>query len=389
MKGADAFDRDIQEQAELAITSADVILFVVDAQSGITPDDRALAKTLRASKKTVFVLANKADNAGLRKKAEQGAWKSLGFDMPFAIAANQGSGVGDVLDAVWKKLHALGRPPADVSDVVPTRIMVVGTPNVGKSTLLNALVGHKRFITSPIAHTTREPNDTKIEIGDKTFVLMDTAGIRKMAGVKKRGGMELVGVMKTLGLLPLTDVALLVIDVTQEIGEQEKKLIEKIVENNVGIIIIANKWDLVKNKTPDTQTAYLDYLAKKLPFILWAPVMFTSALTGAKVEKIFTLASKVKDERFRQIPEDEVWAFMKGIMKQHQPSRGKGVKHPVILRFRQMGVSPPTFSLTVKGQRADTLHASYLRFIENRLREKYDFTGTPIVIHSKSERRFA
>ncbi|MEK9130962.1 MAG: ribosome biogenesis GTPase Der [Patescibacteria group bacterium] len=389
LKGTDVFDRDIREQAELAIDTADLILLVVDTKTGPTPDDRALAKRLRDSRKAVMLLTNKADNAPLRKKAIGEEWKALGLGQPLAIAANQGSGVGDVLDLAWTTLKKIDKPPVEVSDVTPTRLMVIGTPNVGKSTLLNALVGSKRFITSTVAHTTREPNDTKIEVAGKTYILIDTAGIRKLSGVRKRGGMELAGVMKTIHLLPQCDVALLVIDVSAEIGVQEKKLIEKIVESNVGIVIVANKWDLAKNKTSTTQNEYLSYLAKMLPFIPWAPVVFTSALSGAKVEKVLEAASHVHDERYRLIDEEEVWAFMKSIMKQHQPSRGKGVKHPVILRLRQIKVAPPTFSLTVKGQRADSLHPSYLRFIENRLREKYGFDGSPIVILAKAERRFA
>ncbi len=389
LKGNDPFDRDIREQVKIAVADADVILFLVDVKTGPQPDDRALAKTLRSSKKPIFLLANKADTPSLRRKAESDEWKALGLGMPMAIAAHQGMGTGDLLDVVWKKLIEIGRPPVEVSEVVPTRLIVVGTPNVGKSTLLNAIVGHKRFITSPVAHTTREPNDTRVEVDGKSYILIDTAGIRKLAGVRKRGGMEFAGVMKTLGMLPQTDVALLVIDVNADIGVQEKKLIEKIVESNVGIVIVANKWDLTKFKTPATQNEYLAYLAEELPFIPWAPVIFTSALSGAKVEKVLETASHVHNERYKQIDEKEIWLFMKKIMKQHQPSRGKGVKHPVILRFRQTGVAPPTFSLTVKGQRADSVHPSYLRFIENRLREEYGFDGSPMVMHAKAERRFA
>ena len=264
LKGTDVFDRDIREQAELAIDTADLILLVVDTKTGPTPDDRALAKRLRDSRKAVMLLTNKADNAPLRKKAIGEEWKALGLGQPLAIAANQGSGVGDVLDLAWTTLKKIDKPPVEVSDVTPTRLMVIGTPNVGKSTLLNALVGSKRFITSTVAHTTREPNDTKIEVAGKTYILIDTAGIRKLSGVRKRGGMELAGVMKTIHLLPQCDVALLVIDVSAEIGVQEKKLIEKIVESNVGIVIVANKWDLAKNKTSTTQNEYLSYLAKML-----------------------------------------------------------------------------------------------------------------------------
>lgn len=389
VKGRDPFDADIREQVDMAVKTSDLILLVVDVKIGITPDDRALAKRLRQSKKPVILLANKADNPSLRRRATSDTWQALGLGSPLPIAANQGMGVGDLLDVAWKTLKKLGVPPVEVSQVRPTRIMVIGTPNVGKSTLLNALVGSKRFITSPVAHTTREPNDTLLEFDDKRYILIDTAGIRKLAGVKKRGGMELSGVIKTLRQLPRCDVALLVLDVNSDVGVQEKKLIEKIIESNVGIVIVANKWDLAKGKTAQSQNDYLRYLSSAIPFLRYAPVIFTSALTGSKMEKLLPLASHVHDERYRMIDEQEVWEFMKTVMKTHQPSRGKGVKHPVILRFRQIGVAPPTFSLTVKGQRADTLHASYLRFIENRLREQYGFDGTPIVINAKAERRFA
>jgi len=275
----------------------------------------------------------------------------------------------------------------EVSTAVPTRVMVLGTPNVGKSSLFNAVLGQKRFITSPIAHTTREPNDTLAEIDGKQYILIDTAGVRKLAGVRKRGGLESAGVERTIDLLPEADVVLFVLDVTAQIGGQEKHLVGRILEENTGIVVVANKWDLVKDKTTDTQKEYLSYIASMFPFASFAPIVFTSALSGQHVEKMFKAVAHVQDERYRFVQEEDLDAFMKQIMRVHRPSRGKGVAHPKIVRFRQTRVAPPRFELTVKGGREDVLHPSYLHFIENRLRETFGFDGTPIRIESKAIRK--
>lgn len=392
MKAIDPFDRDIREQAELAINECDLVLFLVDVKVGINPDDRMIAKRLRESKKPIILVGNKADTPALRRTVESGEWKALALGTPFAIAAHQGQAVGDLLEDVWKKLKKAKRPPVPVSEVATTRVMVIGTPNVGKSTLLNAIVGQKRFITSPVAHTTREPNDTLIEVpmkdgGTKRYIFVDTAGIRSMAGVKKRGGMELAGVMKTLKLLPHVDVAILVLDVLGEIGNQEKKIIELLSESNTATMIVANKWDLVPNKETTTQNDYLRHVAAKIPFFTYAPIVFTSALTGQHVQKLLDVVDHVQDERYKQIDEDTLNEFLKRMIKKHLPSRHKGVSHPVVLKFHQTSVAPPVFALTIKGKRADVLHPSYLRFLENQLREEFGFDGTPIRMRSRTELR--
>lgn len=383
----DPFGEEIKTQAETATKNADLVLFVVDAQTGVVPDDRELARWLKQRKKPILLVANKADNASMRNLAGSDAWKALGFGAPVPISAKQGVGVGDLLDRTWEMLRDVKHPPLEISEFTPTRVMVFGTPNVGKSSLLNAILNEPRFITSPIAHTTREPNDTLVEVDGRQYLFIDTAGLRKMGGVKKRGGFEILGVKKTLQRLPKTDVILFVIDATAPIGMQEKHLAGLILEEKKGMIVVANKWDLVKDKEPGTPQEYLRFIAAHLPFLSWAPVVFTSALTKQRITTLLELIAQVQDERYKMVPEEDLETFLKVMVQRHRPSRGKGVKHPTILRLRQVGVAPPHFVMTVKGVRADVIHPSYLRFVENQLREQFGFDGTPLHITAHAERR--
>ncbi len=385
---ADEIERNIVEQAAMAIAEADLVFFVVDMMVGPTPDDLDIAKRLFKAKKPVLVLGNKADTAPLRARADGKDWLSWPLPRPMCISAKQGSGVGDVLDAARDMLIAIGKPPQEISKVATMRVAVLGEPNVGKSTLLNAMLGQKRFITANIAHTTREPNDAPLERNGKHYSFIDTAGVRRNATIRNAGlHLEAQGVFRTMEILKETDVALFVLDVKKGIGAHDKQLAGILADAGVSVIIVANKWDLVEGKTPNTINEVERYMRGLLPHLKYAPIVFVSALHEQRTNVLFDTIDNVFQSRFVHLSDAETKAFISQVIVKHKPSKGKGVKHPRITSFHQGGVNPPMFMLTVNLSREDSLADSYLRFIENILREKYQFVGTPIRIRVSATRK--
>ena len=385
---ADEIERNVIEQAELAIKSADAIFFVVDITTPPTPDDLDIAHKLLKLKKPVLVLANKADNAALRASLFDSNWKSWPLGKPMSVSAKQGTGVGDVLDAATELLEKQGTPAVEISEITTMRVAVFGEPNVGKSTLLNALLGEKRFITANVPHTTRQPNDVLFEHNDKTYQFIDTAGVRKHASMMRSGTrLEKVGVDKTMDTIARADVALFVIDITTGVTAQDRHLAGILAEEGISTIIIANKWDLIPNKTPTSVNDYEKTIKSYLPQLKYAPVLFTSALTGQRAQDVFELVEHVFATRFTQLSDEEAHSFMSRAIARHKPSRGKGVKHPKVQKFYQTRVNPPVFTLFVNLPRKDSLADSYLRFLENLLRDYYDFKGTPIRIKVETGRK--
>ncbi len=385
---SDEIERNIVEQATIAIDQADLIFFVVDVSVGPTADDREIAKLLFAKKKPVLVIGNKADTAPLRKRIDGDDWKNWALPRPLPVSARQGTGVGDILDAARDALIAIGKPPCDIQHIATMRVAVLGEPNVGKSTLLNALLGEKRFITAPVAHTTREPNDALCTRDGKNYLFVDTAGIRKASSIRNSGThLEAQGVERTMLMLEKTDVALFVLDVKKGLTSHDKHLAGMLADSGVSVIIVLNKWDLVENKTTTTVNEVERYIRGLLPQLKYAPVVFVSALTGQRANAVFTAIDASFQSRFTQLNDAETKAFISRAITKHRPSRGKGVKHPRIIKFVQSSVNPPTFLLAVNLSRKDSLADSYLRFLENLLRDQYTFTGTPIRMRVAASRK--
>lgn len=382
----DVIERNIAKQAELAIKQADLILFVADVESGPLPQDRELAKRLIRAQKPVIVVGNKAESLSEITSVQNKEWRLAGLPTPMAVSALRGTGTGDLLDAVYEQLKKSGQPPVELQKVDATRIAVIGKPNVGKSSLLNAILGEERFIASPVAHTTREPNDVLLQTGDKSYILIDTAGIRKMAKVKKTGGLEAAGVERTKRILNQTDVALFVVDASEPFGTQEKVLAGLLKESQVGVVMVANKWDLIGNKNPSTMQEFKRYIADTFPFLSWAPVIFVSALTKQRVPEIFTMVDDVQKKRNTEISEDDLEKFWRAAVGHHLPTKGKGPQPPRVLGMNQVDTCPPVFMLTIKAKRLEALSPSWLRYLENRMRERFDLTGTPIVINVQKAR---
>lgn len=388
-KTSDVIEQQMIAQAKKAFKEADATLFVVDAKTGPMPQDKPIADILNKGGMPVLVVANKAETAAERAAVDATAWHLKGLGHPLPISATRGTGVGDLLDRLFELLESTGHAPLPFSPLVATRVAVIGKPNVGKSTLLNAIIGAERFVTSPIAHTTREPNDTLVRVGDKSYVLIDTAGMRKKSKVKKAGGLEAEAVKRNEDVIRRADVALLVVDATEPIGAQEKTLAGFLKNARCGIVVIVNKWDLVEEKTPKTMNEYRTYIAASIPFLHWVPVLFVSALSKQRVHTIFATVDEVQESRKRWMDEKKLADFLKKTLTSHTPMKGAGTASPKILGITQVSIEPPTFNLIVRAKRLQTLHDSYLRFLSNRLQETFELKGTSVRIHVRAARSVA
>jgi GTP-binding protein len=367
------FLAEIREQAELAIAAADVIVMVVDVTVGITAADEEVARILRRSGKPIILAASKGDNPTLRSQSAD--FYALGLGEVFAISGMHGSGVGDLLDAV---LEAMPHRPDDTDEEDDSlKIAIVGRPNVGKSSLLNRMLGQERVIVSPVAGTTRDSIDTVLTWHGEEITLIDTAGIRRRGKIERT--VERWSVLRAFKAIKRADVTLLLIDAEYGVTAQDAHIAGYVLEETKSVIVLVNKWDAIEKDT-FTVNAYTDELRRRLKFIPYAPILFISALTGQRVSKIIPLARDVWDERFYRIPTSELNRLVReAVMRQQAPT--KGSKR---LKFRyasQVAVDPPKFLFHVNDP--ELVHFTYERYLENQIRSAHPFTGTPIVLSFK------
>lgn len=378
------FDKEIQEQAAHALVSADIILFVTDVRGGILPQEKKLAKTLLGDKKRppVFLVANKTDSTKIQNTAPLKELSRLGLGEPNFVSATNGRGVGDLLDEVYKTLQkGKIRPKRHTKkQEEEIRVSLIGKPNVGKSSLFNKIIGEDKVIVSPVAHATRESFDTQVifEQNKKKHAItfIDTAGIRRKAKVK--GDLEKGGIGKSIQSIEKSDIVLLVIDGSEPISSQDLQLGGLIEKRSKSVIILVNKWDLAEDNSQENRSHVESIVRSHFPHLKFAPMLFVSGKTGYRVHNIFPLLLQVAQARHTEIPRRTLDNFFERITKEHLPSRGKGTRFPKILGFKQVISNPPIFEIFIKSK--TSLHRSYLRYIENKLREYFNFTGTPIVI---------
>ncbi|MEI6627578.1 MAG: ribosome biogenesis GTPase Der [bacterium] len=366
----------IINQTNIAIKDADLILFVIDGQQGVSPSDKIIADNLlrQGLKDKILLVANKIDS--LRYQAlDQGVFK-LKLGEPQHVSAANGSGCGDLLDVIITRLNTK-KSQRQEPILNSIKVAIIGKPNVGKSSLLNSILGEDRVIVSNIAHTTRESHDEAFEYNEHHFTLVDTAGIRKQNRIDT-GSLEEKSVDKAIETVERCDVVLLVTEVDKSLELQDKKIMQAIIDNNKSVIIVANKWDLIPNKDTNTINEYIDYYRHIMPYIWWAPIIFTSAKENQRTKKILDLILDIKKAREIQITDHQLEHFMKHQIKKHKPIRGRHVKNPYIYRLLQEGNNPPRFAVYVNDPRL--LHVSYLRYLQNSLREEYKIIGTPIQI---------
>ena len=366
LKSTDVMFRHIRAQAEIAVDTADLILFFCDAKAGLSSDDYEVCSFLRKQKKPVFLVVNKADNNRYEEYAD---FYSLGMENLFAISSEAGYGVGDLLDEVVK---ALPRKVAPEEGSDRVRIAVVGRPNAGKSSLTNRILGYDRTIVSDVAGTTRDAIDTDFTYQGRKYTVVDTAGIRRQRSIGD--DVENYSVMRALGAVRRADVCLLVLDSTQEISEQDVRIAGYINEQGKPAVVVLNKWDLVEKDT-DTMNKFEKKLRQELKFMDYFKSVYVSALTGKRVEKILAAADEaVEASRYRATTgalNDVVHDCVSA-----NPPPLKGGKRLKILYATQVEIQPPTFVIFVND--GSLMHFSYRRFLENKIRDAFPLEGTPV-----------
>jgi GTP-binding protein len=370
----------IRSQAEQAIRGADAVIFLTDAASGQTAADEEVADILRRARCPVFLAANKADNERLRQDALE--FYALGLGEVYPVSALHGTGVADLLDDVVEALPSAEAEEEDEANQDSrVKIAIVGRPNVGKSSLLNKLLGEERAIVSPIAGTTRDAIDTHLAWESTPITLIDTAGIRRRGKVER--GVERYSVLRALKAIQRADVALLMIDGVDGVTAQDAHVASFILEEWASVVVLVNKWDAVE-KDAYTMIEYTKWVREALKFLDYVPVLYISALTGQRVHKVIPEALAVQQARFQRVPTGELNRLVQDALARHAPpsKRGKRLK---IYYASQPGVDPPTFVFHIND--TELVHFGYERYLENKLREAYTFTGTPLKLVFKPRGR--
>ena len=367
----------MRAQAEIAMDMADVILFMVDGKDGLTTADREVGDLLRRKGKHVILIANKIDGRTLPDDFYD--LYELGLGDPYAVSAANMTGLGEVLDAIFEKIPWAEYDKEDDEDNV--KIAIIGKPNVGKSSIVNALVGEERVIVSNIAGTTRDSIDTPFEKDGTKYTLIDTAGIRRRS--KVYDDVEKFSVVRAVAAIERCDVALLVIDGTEGVTEQDKKIAGLAHEAGKGIITVVNKWDIVTKET-NTMRDMTRQIENELSFMSYAPILFTSAIKGQRLEAVIDTAKAVSENRAMRVSTGQLNALVQDAMMMNNPPSDKG-KRLKIYYVSQIGVKPPLFSFQVNDR--ELMHFSYSRYLENKIRDAYGFAGTSIkfVFREKGE----
>ena len=366
----------VLSQAQMACEEADKIIFLVDGKNGLNPVDLDIANILRRSGKEVFVAVNKCDNSDSLLMIND--FYSLSLGEPIAISAIHGSGgVGDLLEIVTKDFEVIEEE--ETSEKI--RIAIVGRPNAGKSSIVNSLLDAQRVIVSDVSGTTRDSIDSHITYNDVEYTIVDTAGIRKKSKVDY--GVEMFAVERAIRSIRNCDVALLVIDASKKLSEQDKRISSLITESGKGIIVAINKWDLIENKKANTINQYSEKLESEIPFLSYAPKIFISAVTKQRLTQIFDEGLKIYNESKKRISTGLLNKVVNEAYALNPPTSFKG-KRLKILYTTQVGVQPPSFVFFVNS--AELMKDNYKRYLENKLREAFGFYGTPIRIAVKERK---
>ncbi|MCL2144417.1 MAG: ribosome biogenesis GTPase Der [Endomicrobia bacterium] len=362
------FSKDMAKQLDAAVRQADAVLFVVDGKTGIHPMDKQIAKQIRLSHKKTILVVNKIDTQAEESKAYE--FYELGFDDLVMISANHGRNINELLDLVWDNIKYDRRTKKE-DEVL--KIILVGKPNVGKSSFVNAAAKEERSIVHEMPGTTRDSLSVRVKINDKDYILTDTAGLHR--GSKMKDDMEYLSTLSTDYAIEDSDVAILVADASQGIGETEVKIARLLIEKRKPVIIAVNKWDLIEERE-EAAKWFVEELKQRMKFMDWADIIFISAKTGQRLEKVFSEAELVFKQHSKQLTREELNEVVReAVARKPYTSKGKTLK---LKEYAQVAVRPPVFIFSVND--IELVHFSYERFLENSLRNRFGFYGTPIVL---------
>ena len=362
-----SMDRAIRRQVEFALDESDVVVFMVDGREGLNPVDRAIADRLRKAGRPVLLAVNKLDN--LEQSTEQYGFYSLGFGDPVGVSAAIGKGSGDLLDAIVERL-----PPYDPAEDEETiNVAVVGRPNVGKSSVVNRLLGEERHLVAPEAGTTRDAIDSILRFQGKTLNFIDTAGLRRRAKVED--DLEFYSSLRTERAIERAHVAVLVVDAAVGLHNQDLRIATQAWDEGAGLIVLVNKWDLIEEKDANTARQGQEALVAKAPFLRYVPFLYVSALTGQRVRKVLDLIVEVAEGRQRRVPTAEVNKVLASLIERNAPPQKPG-EEVKLLYASQITTAPPT--LAIVSNRPDEVPESYQRYLAHGFREAWPFTGSPL-----------
>jgi GTP-binding protein len=377
-ESADSMDRAIRQQVEFALAESDLILFMVDGREGVTPLDQQIAERLRRAGRPVLLAVNKLDD--LERTTAHLDFYELGFGDPIGVSAAVGKGSGDLLDALVE-----GLPPFDPAEAEDTiGVAVVGRPNVGKSSLINRLLGQERHLVTPEAGTTRDAIDSLLRYNGKNLNFIDTAGLRRRAKVED--DLEFYSTLRTERAIERAQVCILVVDATLGLHNQDLRIATAAWDRGCGLIVVVNKWDRIDEKDANTARRGQEELIEKAPFLRYVPFIYVSALTGQRVRKILELVVEVAVERERRIPTAEVNKVLNSLLERSSPPQQPG-EEVKLLYASQIGTAPPTFAIV--SNRPDEVPESYQRYLVHGFRSAWPFSGSPLRLRftSRGSRR--